>query len=272
MFSLKTNDSVHLVQITDTHLNEPEDGHLLGMQTLHSLQCVLDRVRTEQSHLDALLVTGDLSQDGSLQSYQHLQKALTAFSCPSFWLEGNHDNPAHLNRMVDPQQSGNQHLERLIHTPHWQIIMLNSQVPGKVYGHLADDQLQLLEQALSQQPQRHTLVCFHHHPVEMDCDWIDGIGINNAADFWQVIDRHDNVRAVLWGHVHQDSDRMRGDVRLLSTPSTCVQFEPHTHNFSVDHRAPGYRQLTLHADGRIDTVVSRVDDIEFEVDYSVKGY
>lgn len=268
MFSLETNDSVHLVQITDTHLNEPEDGHLLGMQTLHSLHCVLDRVRMEQNHIDALLVTGDLSQDGSMQSYRHLQKALSDFSCPSFWLEGNHDNPTNLAEA----DAGNHHLERVIRTRHWQIIMLNSQVVGKVYGRLDEQQLKLLDSALSEQPQLHTLVCFHHHPVDMECDWIDGIGIRNADDFWRVIDRHDNVRAVLWGHVHQSSDRMRGNVRLLSTPSTCVQFEPHTQDFSVDRRAPGYRQLTLNADGSIDTTVSRVDDIEFDVDYSVKGY
>lgn len=268
MFSLETNDSVHLVQITDTHLNEPEDGHLLGMQTLHSLNCVLDRVRMEQNRIDALLVTGDLSQDGSIQSYQHLQKALNDFSCPSFWLEGNHDNPTNLAEV----DAGNHHLERVIRTRHWQIIMLNSQVVGKVYGRLDEQQLELLDSALSEQPQLHTLVCFHHHPVDMECDWIDGIGIRNADDLWQVIERHNNVRAMLWGHVHQSSDRMRGDVRLLSTPSTCVQFEPHTKDFSVDRRAPGYRQLTLNADGSIDTTVSRVDDIEFDVDYSVKGY
>ena len=93
MFSLKTRRPLRLVQITDTHLNEPEDGHLLGMQTLHSLRCVLELVREERHQIDAFLVTGDLSQDGSLEAYHHLQRELTPFSCPSFWLAGNHDDP-----------------------------------------------------------------------------------------------------------------------------------------------------------------------------------
>ena len=268
MFALNTEGPVKLVQITDTHLNGPKDGHLLGMQTLHSLQCVLDLVRKERSDIDAFLVTGDLSQDGSLQAYRHLQTELQPFDRPSFWLEANHDHPENMAEAAE----GHEHQSRVIRTPYWQIIMLNSQVVSKVYGKLEQDQLDLLQQALSERPDLHSLVCFHHHPIDMDCKWIDTIGVKNADELWKVIDQHKNVRAVLWGHVHQDSDQMRGDVRLMSTPSTCIQFEPKTEDFSIDKVAPGYRWLDLNPDGSIDTAVSRVEGIEFEVDYSVKGY
>src|SRR5580698_1669402 len=46
-------------------------------------------------------------------------------------------------------------------------------------------------------------VCLHHHPVPMSSDWLDQIGLSNAAEFWSIVDAHRNVRAVLWGHVHQ---------------------------------------------------------------------
>ncbi|MCH2041769.1 MAG: 3',5'-cyclic-AMP phosphodiesterase [Saccharospirillaceae bacterium] len=268
MFALNIDGPVRLVQITDTHLNGPEDGHLLGMKTLHSLRCVLDIVRNQRDVIDAFLVTGDLSQDGSLQAYHHLQNELRPFDCPSFWLEGNHDYP---ENMIEAAR-GYEHLDRVIRTSHWQIIMLNSQVVTKVHGYLEQDQLDLLQQALSERPDLHSLVCFHHHPIDMGCKWIDTIGVKNADELWRVIDQHKNVRAVLWGHVHQDSDQMRGDVRLMSTPSTCIQFEPKTEDFSIDQVAPGYRWLDLNPDGSIDTAVSRVEGIEFEVDYSVKGY
>ena len=55
-------------------------------------------------------------------------------------------------------------------------------------------------------------------------------------------------------------------------PSTCVQFKPGSEDFAVDDAAPGYRWFDLHADGRIETAVSRVEGVEFEVDFSVKGY
>lgn len=268
MYSLDTTTTLRLVQITDTHLNGPEDGHLLGMKTLHSMNCVLDIVRSEQPRMDAILVTGDLAQDGSIRAYQHLHNALSDFPCPVFWFEGNHDNPASLQQVAN----GTEHLHRIVRTPHWQLILLNSQVVGSVYGHLAEDQLQLLEQSLQERPDLHTLISFHHHPLPMGSRWIDTIGLRNADDLLAIVRRHNNVRCVLWGHVHQESDQTIDGVRYLSTPSTCVQFTPGSENFSVDTLAPGYRWLDLHPDGRLDTGVSRVENIAFDIDYSVKGY
>jgi len=268
LYSLDSGNALRLLQITDTHLNGPEEGHLLGMKTLHSMNCVLDIVRSERPSVDAFLVTGDLSQDGSVTAYRHLHHALTPFACPVFWLEGNHDNPDAMQQVA----AGTEHLERIIRTPHWQIIMLNSQVEGAVYGRLAQDQLALLEQALKEQPDLHTLITFHHHPLNMGSEWIDRIGVKNADEFHTLIRDYPQVKCVLWGHVHQESDQMINGVRYLSTPSTCVQFTPQSEDFSVDCRAPGYRWLDLQADGSIDTGVSRVEDIEFEIDYSVKGY
>jgi Icc protein len=46
---------------------------------------------------------------------------------------------------------------------------------------------------------------------------------------------------------------MHGTVRVMTTPSTCVQFAPGSAKFAIDPRPPGYRRLTLHADGRIET-------------------
>ena len=268
MYSLDSGNALRLLQITDTHLNGPEDGHLLGMKTLHSMRCVLETVRAERQAIDAFLVTGDLSQDGSVTAYQHLHDELRPFACPVFWLEGNHDNPEAMQQVA----AGTEHLERIIRTPHWQIVMLNSQVEGAVYGRLASSQLALLEQALKEAPDLHTLVTFHHHPLNMGSEWIDRIGIKNADEFHEVIAKYPQVRGVLWGHVHQESDQMINGVRYLSTPSTCVQFTPRSEDFSVDCASPGYRWLDLLDDGSIETGVSRVEGIEFEVDYSVKGY
>jgi Icc protein len=65
---------------------------------------------------------------------------------------------------------------------------------------------------------------------------------------------------VLWGHVHQASDRTRGDVRFLSAPATCSQFLPSSDFFAIDSRPPGMRWLELHPDGRIDTTVVWLED------------
>ncbi|MGV8161463.1 3',5'-cyclic-AMP phosphodiesterase, partial [Pseudomonas aeruginosa] len=51
-----------------------------------------------------------------------------------------------------------------------------------------------------------------------------------------------------------------------------VQFAPGSSDFTLDRLAPGYRWLRLHDDGRLETGISRVDDVVFEVDYDTAGY
>lgn len=268
MFNLDTNDTLRIVQISDTHLSSAQDGHLLGMNTLHSLNCVLDLIQQSDRTPDILLVTGDLSQDGSLESYQHLKLSLARFDCPIFWMAGNHDEPGN---MMDVIGDGHER-EQLIRTSHWQLVLLNSQVPGCVHGELAESQLALLQDSLESASERHTLISFHHHPVCVSSKWMEGIGLQNSDQLFKRIKGNRSVKALLWGHVHQAFDDECDGLRLLSTPSTCVQFAPGSDEFSIDCKAPGYRWLDLHPDGRIETGVERASHIEFEVDYSVKGY
>jgi Icc protein len=94
----------------------------------------------------------------------------------------------------------------------------------------------------------------------MGSRWLDQVGLENSDELFAVLDRHPQVRALLWGHVHQELDTWRGQVRLLATPSTCAQFKPHADGFAIDERPPGYRWLHLREDGTLDTGVEWVDE------------
>jgi Icc protein len=126
--------------------------------------------------------------------------------------------------------------------------------------------------AAAQKEGRHTLVCLHHQPVAIGCEWLDQQRVADADAFFNVLDRYTGIKAVLWGHVHQEIDRIRNGVRLLASPSTCVQFAPGSERFKVDDQPPGYRWLELHSDGRVETGVSRVWDTQFTVDLDSGGY
>jgi Icc protein len=168
---------------------------------------------------------------------------------------------------------GDSHLSPcLIPIGDWRIIMLNSSVEHEVPGRFEPSELEFLRLALEQSHGYHTMVCLHHHPVPMGCDWLDNQVVRNAQDFWDIIDAVDHVRLIVWGHVHQNSERERRGVHLFSSPSTCVQFKPFSKDFAVDNIAPGYRWFDLYPDGRFETAVSRVEGVVFDVDMSVKGY
>lgn len=259
---------VLLVQLTDSHLFADPDGRLLGMNTADSLERVIDRVLADQADIDLLLATGDLSQDGSPDSYQAFLRMTGRIPAPLRAFPGNHDLHDPLRRIAE----GGGLLDPVVDCGAWRIVLLDTAVPDAVHGHLCDDQLQLLAEALDERPERPALICLHHHPVPIGSAWMDRIGLDNAAALFAILDRRPQVRAVLWGHVHQAFDGWRNGVRLLGSPSTCVQFEPGSDTFRVGEQAPGYRWLRLHADGRLDTGVSRVEGIAFDIDLNVQGY
>ncbi|WP_032633303.1 3',5'-cyclic-AMP phosphodiesterase [Pseudomonas syringae] len=268
MPSAAPSSSVLLVQLSDSHLFAEADGALLGMSTRDSLEKVVERVLAEQPQIDLVVASGDISQDGSVESYEAFRGISAQIAAPARWFAGNHDE---LPQMEHVAQSDGL-LDPVVDIGQWRVTLLDSAVPGSVPGFLADGQLQLLERSLSEAPDRHHLVCLHHHPVAIGCEWMAPIGLRNADALFAVLDQFAQVKAVLWGHVHQEFDQVRNGVRLLASPSTCIQFAPGSVDFKVDTLAPGYRWLRLHDDGRLETGVSRVVGMVFEADYGGTGY
>jgi len=241
--------SLRLIQFTDLHLFGTEAGRLRGVNTYETLMATLEIARRDHWPPDALLVTGDLVQDDTA-GYALFRRVFGALNLPVYCLPGNHDDAASLKRSLAgaPFVTGG-HIDR----DGWRVVLLDSSVRGSARGHLTAEALASLETSLSSADGRHVLVCLHHHPVQMHSRWLDTVGLDNAADFWRIIDASSSVRAVLWGHVHQNFDGMRGHVKLLATPSTCAQFVPRGVDFEIDTQPPAYRVLSLSPEGSIDT-------------------
>jgi len=266
--SSPTQHSIRIVQLSDCHLFKNPDGKLLGLNTEHSLCEVMDLIEVEQPTMDLVLATGDLSQDGTSESYARFHQHMARFFCPVYWLPGNHD----LTDIMGNHQIAERMSPCVIDHGGWHIIMLDSTIRGKVPGNFAESELQFLDQALQSSAGKHVLIALHHQPVPVGSAWLDQQIVGNAAEFFKVVDKYTNVKAIIWGHVHQVFETVRRGVKLMSVPSTCVQFKPKSTDFAVDSESPGYRWLDLFADGRLATGVSRVTGVEFVVDYSVKGY
>ncbi len=260
--------AIKIIQLTDTHLFKQEKGKLLGLETEKSLNAVVEHIANSDP-VDAILATGDLAQDGSHEAYNKLSSILCELKTPVFWLAGNHDNLAVMSKSLINK---NVYSQKRVLLGNWQIILLNTNVPGKVYGKLSAPELDFLHSALTDKPSHYTMVALHHQPVRYDSKWLDGIGLRNSAEFFAVLARHNNVRSVVWGHVHQEFLRKMGVVQLFSTPSTCVQFEPKSIEFEAGKQDPGYRRFKLFPDGEIESEVIRTRPMNFTVDYTIKGY
>ena len=242
---------LRLVQFTDLHLYGAGDGRLRGVATLPALEATLALARAQESAWQALLLTGDLVQDDA-GGYAHVRRLFGDSRVPVYCLPGNHDEPAAMRAAL-----GSEPFQICGTARHgeWLLVMLDSYLHGRASGRLAAGELARLDEALSAHADRHALVTLHHHPVAAGSRWLDTVGLENAAALFEVLDRHANVRVLLWGHVHQAFDGERRGVRLLGTPSTCAQFRPQSDQFAVDQRPPAYRWLELHPDGRVESSV-----------------
>lgn len=249
--------ALRFIQITDTHLFDRADGTLRGLNTAETLAAVVAAVRARESRIDGILATGDLSHDGGTPSYRRLIGLLAPLNAPVYCIPGNHDALGVFGCVL---KGSRVHSGGRLLAGDWQLIFLDTAVPGATHGHLRPAELARLDAALSEHPQRHALICLHHQPVPVGSAWMDRIMLDNAEAFFAVIDMHPNVRGILWGHVHQTFDAMRNGVRLLASPSTCIQFRPGCDDFTLDEPRPGYRWLELRADGSLTTGVEYLAD------------
>ncbi|MDX2241758.1 MAG: 3',5'-cyclic-AMP phosphodiesterase [Leptolyngbyaceae cyanobacterium bins.302] len=260
--------SLLIAQITDTHLFATPEKCLLGLQTQESLQVVLQQIKALADRPDLLLLTGDLSQDGSAQSYATLQQMIRPLNIPAYWVPGNHDDPAVMAQVltrspISPQKS--------FHAGGWHFLLLDTSVPGCVHGQLSQANLDWLDRELSQSDDEPALIAFHHPPFLVGSDWMNDIGLRNANDLFAVCDRHPHVKLVLFGHIHQEFSRHRHGVDYLGTPSTCIQFKPNSANFALDEEQPGLRLTRLFPDGTWESSIHRTVYAS-QLDLAAAGY
>lgn len=246
---------IRILHFTDTHLFADPEHVSYGVKPDATLQAVLTAARRREGTCHAALVTGDLVHDEP-GAYPRLRGHLAGLGMPVYCLPGNHDDPAAMREVfIDPPVTW----PRCAVHGRWVLVFLDSSVPGEVRGHLSEPELKALDKVLARHARHHALVCLHHPPRPCGMTWLDrGLILDNPEALFAVLDAHANVRAVLWGHVHQEYDERRNGVRLLATPSTMVQFLPDAREFALDEARPGYRWLTLSEEGTVDTGVVRV--------------
>jgi Icc protein len=261
--------ALKIIQISDVHLGKDKGSILLGVKTHESFKAVIELVKREQPQLDAILLSGDLSQDASPAAYESLADTLQILKAPVYAIPGNHDDPKVMAQIYPRYTVA---LQKQILFNHWQIILLDSHKPGAVEGFLAAKEFAHLQECLNTQPTQSALIVLHHQPVPAGSTWLDKIGLQNAEEFWHVLSAYPQVKTVLCGHVHQELSAIKQGTQCFALPSTCIQFKPKQKDFYLDHQPPGYRWLNLYEDGRVETGVRRLDHYVGIFEENAKGY
>ncbi len=218
---------------------------------------------------DLILLTGDLAQNPSLESYRRILTALEAYQTPCICLPGNHDDYGLMQQVFNTDSIN---CRKQVLLDNWQVISLNSQIPGEPGGYLSIEELNFLQNCLSEHPDRYALIAIHHHCWESESSWMDTMIIENSRELLSIVDKYPKVKVITTGHVHQVMDIKTSAYRILGAPSTCFQFTPKSTEFAVNDTAPGYRLIDLYADGRVESEVVRLSEPLVGLDIGTHGY
>ncbi|MBI1194543.1 MAG: phosphodiesterase [Gammaproteobacteria bacterium] len=249
--------ALHIVQISDCHLAQNVGPVIRGVDPDETLAGVLELVRV--SRPDYCLATGDLSDEGSTESYERLLDYLHVLEVPIACLPGNHDDAEVMRRMLPGANIG---MPEVLDLGAWRIVLLDSTIPGCCPGHLSEERLAGLAAHLRDRPEAHHLIALHHPALPSGCAWMDDdMLLDNPEDLFATIRDVATVRGVIWGHIHQDFfERVEG-IPCWGAPATSVQFLPNSRDFRADERMPGLRHLWLNQDGSIESRIERVGDV-----------
>jgi len=233
---------MNILQLSDLHILASAEAMVNGVQPIKCLQSGWSdiKLRFNINTINLIVLSGDLSQDNSSASYQHIVDLMHDYPGELIYLPGNHDDYLLMQQIFS--QAGRP-AKRLFADQDWLLIGLNSQLPGKQYGHIDAVELAWLETCLAKYSNRKVIIFLHHQLLKINSYWLDRIRLKNFKKLLNVIDAHANIQAVINGHVHQVNTQWRRGVNYMSSPSTSYQFMPNSQCYKIDNRPPGYRFL-----------------------------
>ena len=248
---------MEIIQITDLHITKDIEYIKNDCKPYQTLSNTLKHIDQCHSSVKDVVITGDLSNDYSMESYLIIKDLLKRYDFSFYILPGNHDKIEHIQEICDEQITTNS-----VDLNKFKTLVYNfdTHVPGKVYGHLKKKQIDELNKKLFSPKGTDKVIIFTHHPIiEIGSEWIDEHISENSEELIQLMLSHtDKEFKIFSGHVHQEFNYIKNNIEFFTTPSTCYQFKNQSENFALEtNLSYGYRVITLH-DNSIRTKVLRI--------------
>ena len=237
-----------IAQITDIHIGFDRDHP--DEPNLRRFRAVLGRLKHGPNRPDLLLLTGDLTEHGDAASYRILNEALADCPFPVWPIVGNHDDRAGFGAAFPQASPSGGFFHYAIDGSGPRILMLDTLEPGRHGGAFCEARARWLRAQLVAHPDTPTIIVMHHPPIISGIDWMD----SSPGDPWftrfaGAIEGHDQIRAILCGHLHRPILTGWNGVPLIVCPSsapavalnlTSVDPERPDGRVLITDEAPGY--------------------------------
>jgi len=241
------NDGINVVQISDTHIFSDEKKELLGFCTLSRLEKVIDHILSASPTPDIVLITGDISQDETRQSYELALNRFERFDCPVYWIAGNHDNPSALNPIFRNSDKLIK-LETLI-TQYWDFVSIDSCKRGTDDGYISTAEYKKFQSKIkkSQSDNKNIVVVMHHHPLPVNTPLLDDCMLKNGSEFLEFVNSTQQIKLIMCGHVHGEYQIKQNGLVIETCPATCFQWVKGTSTVKTEN-TQGYKMFEFKSD------------------------
>ena len=231
--------SLLVAQISDLHIKRPGERAYGVVDTAAAFVRCIDVLNGLQPHPAMVVVSGDLVDGGEAEEYAHLTRMLAKLELPAVVLPGNHDERAAMRQAFPAQQfaSGDGAMNSHVGVGGFDLLLVDSTVPGAPHGELSDDTLTWLEHALAAHCTRPALLFLHHPPFESGIWHMDRQNLRNAGAFLEVVRRHSRIRLIAAGHIHRTVI-----TQVAGIPATICPAPNHAVDLDLGHaREPSFR-------------------------------
>lgn len=216
-----------IIQISDMHVKERGRLYKDKVDTHAFMARAVDFILSFETRPDAVLASGDLVDAGGPREYAALRELIEPLTMPVYMIPGNHDD-RQLMKEVFPEHTYLPRDGRLLYytiEDHpIRIIGLDSLIEGKVGGRIDATQRAWLDATLAEKPDTPTIIMLHHPPAPSGIPWLDGISLEDAHLFGDIVEKHGQILRVLSGHDHRSIQQLWRGTLSITAPSTAHQF------------------------------------------------
>jgi Icc protein len=218
-----------ILQLSDIHVVPPGSHASSVLDTPALLHSAIDKLCERLAAIapiDAVLVTGDISDDGSPESYALARDELERLNLPLLVIPGNHDRREEL-RVAFQDLNGMPAaglIDWAVDFGDTRIIGLDTLIEGRGAGRLRPESLDFLTQALETPDARSIVVALHHPPLQTGIHFMDAIGLENPDDLSARLLSCIKQTRIVAGHVHGIYHSLIGPHPVSTAPAVCSAF------------------------------------------------
>lgn len=214
-----------ILQLSDTHIvrvGERAYGVVDTAEALARGVASITRIAPQLPAIDAIIVTGDLTDFGDPDEYARFRDLTRDLPAPLYAVPGNHDRREAMRAAFSDQSwmpvSGP--VQWVLALEDFAIIGLDSLVEGQGSGALCEEGLAFLQAALDRLSPKPVMIAFHHPPFVTGIAKMDEQGFANRDALLALLPGYAGPMQIICGHVHRMVVSHLGDIPAMIAPGT----------------------------------------------------